>query len=196
MFVCFFLNSGYLYDPEYDEVLTVKSAEMVTIRANASQPPPSPQPPWSAVQPPGIFNEEVNSGNRFTTIAREQSVGILFTNKSESVNTDNEGWQQVMQKKRSTYHYNVKMAVASELNGHFKAAEKRIPIFICNVHKDTLTRTLSLKKIVFKIQKDHLLPVRKMPLFLDEKLWPGMIRNYFPTFCAFWTTNWAHEFIA
>lgn len=205
------LNSGYLCDSRSGEVLTAKSAEMVTKRASAptspsSRPPPSPRlppsprPPRTAAQPAGSLNQQVSGGSKLTSVAREQSVAILFTSKSECINTDNEGWQQVMRKKRSSYRYRGQMGVASELNGRFKAAEKRVPIFISNVHKDTsenditeyiqskTQESVSLKKIDTKKLKYHhaykfFVSVSKMPLFLDEKLWPeGIIFRRFVHF--------------
>lgn len=199
------LNNGYLCDALSDNVVTVKPAELMTNRTSAP-PSPSPRPsrspltPESAVQKTCSLNKQVSSESECIPMAREQSVGVVFTNKPEGINTVDKGWQQVLRKKRSTYRYMGKRGVASDLHGRFKAAERKIAIFISNIHKDTnendimdyvklkTQEVISLQRIDIKKQKNHhaykfFVSESKLPLFLDEKLWPeGIIFRRFVHF--------------
>lgn len=112
----------------------------------------------------------------------------------------NEGWQYVQRKKPSKYRFVGKSGVARDLQCNFKAADKKIPIFITNVHLDTkecdiidyirnkTNEVVDLEKINMKTQRGHkaykfLTSECNVSLFLDERLWPtGIIFRRFVHF--------------
>ena len=80
----------------------------------------------------------------------------------------------------------------AETEFNFRAAERKIPIFITNVHKGTsesdickyiygkTCENVILQKIVMKKQSDHdaykfFVTASKLQMFLDDKLWPSGI---------------------
>ncbi|KAJ2943368.1 hypothetical protein O0L34_g12177 [Tuta absoluta] len=88
-------------------------------------------------------------------------------------------------------------------NGRFRAAERKVPILITNVHKDTsesdivnyiasrTNETVSLQQIQIKNKKKHHNAYKmyvskfKLGLFLDDKMWPeGIIFRRFVHFGA------------
>lgn len=111
-------------------------------------------------------------------------------------------WTTVERKRRSkmSYRYHGHMGVATDTNDKFRAAEKKVPIFITNVHKGTKeiditsyihTKTqenVKLEKIVMKTDSDHdaykfYVSELKLSTFLDENLWPkGIIFRRFVHF--------------
>lgn len=84
-----------------------------------------------------------------------------------------------------------------ETEYNFRAADRKIPIFITNVHKETsesdickynyvkTSENVTLYKLVMKNQSDHdaykfFVSASKVQLFLDVKLWPrGIIFRCF-----------------
>lgn len=114
---------------------------------------------------------------------------------SKDNNDDNEQGWTLIQKRRPIRNNRLKgkmgsSTVATEYN--FRAADRKIPIFITNVHKGTsesdickyiygkTCENVILSKIVMKKQSDHnaykfFVSASKLQLFLDEKLWPSGI---------------------
>lgn len=111
-----------------------------------------------------------------------------------NVNTDNQGgWQQVVNRKKQTkYRFSGKSGVARDLQCTFRAAERKIPMFISNVHISTTEKdiinyiynkteeTVSLKKINMKFDRGHkaykfLVSEANLSRYMDETLWPAGI---------------------
>ncbi|CAG4955884.1 unnamed protein product [Colias eurytheme] len=114
-------------------------------------------------------------------------------NKSDMTNVNNiernEGWITVQRRKQyKKKQLSGRIGTADILNT-FKAAERKIPIFITNVHKDTLEadiceyiykntkESVELEKIDIKKSSEYcaykfFVCSLKKHLFLDEKLWP------------------------
>lgn len=110
------------------------------------------------------------------------------------------------------YRYMGQMGKSNEVQGNFKAAETKIPIFITNVHTDTLesdivdyifrktNETVSLQKLNIKRGKEHhnayklFISKHKLPVFLDDQLWPpGIIFRRFVHYKPMTRNNTAPE---
>ncbi|CAH0723264.1 unnamed protein product, partial [Brenthis ino] len=114
----------------------------------------------------------------------------------------NEGWTVVQRKAiKSRNRLIGRMGnVVIESEEKFKAADRKIPLFITNVHKDTAEKdiinyikkktqeSVTLEKISIKRQCEHnayklFVSRSKLPLYLDENLWPqGIIFRRFVHF--------------
>lgn len=127
--------------------------------------------------------------------------GIITDERSSvltPLNDDNSGWQRVeRRRKQLKYRYSGKSGVARDLEFNFRAAEKKVPVFITNIHSETTkediikyirskTReSVLLQKINIKKQTDHsafkfYVSEAKLSMYLDEKLWPeGIIFRKF-----------------
>lgn len=108
-----------------------------------------------------------------------------------------ETWQTVSRRRKYHYRYHGASGIARDMEGNFKAADTKIPIFITKVHTESSEKDImdhiylktkemiSLEKIIFKHEKDYnaykfYVPERKLSLFLDDKLWPqGIIFRRF-----------------
>lgn len=66
------------------------------------------------------------------------------------LNTDGE-WKVVKRRKqKSNYRYLGNTGICNDSEGKFKAAERRIPIFITRIHKDTTEQNINgLKALSF-----------------------------------------------
>lgn len=112
-------------------------------------------------------------------------------------------WNVVQRRKPKTgsYRYRGAAGVSNDENCNFKAADRKVPIFITMVHKDTTEsdimeyvynktqEKIKLEKISFlKGNKDYnaykfFVSERKISIFLDETLWPqGVIFRRFVNF--------------
>lgn len=119
---------------------------------------------------------------------------MVLSKDKENINE----WQMVKKRnKKPKYRYLGVLGKSEASLSSFKAAEKRIPIFITNIHSDAVEvdivnyikkktqEKVSLEKIYTKKAVDHkaykfLVPESKLSLFLDEKLWPqGIIFRRF-----------------
>lgn len=114
---------------------------------------------------------------------------------SRDNNDDNEQGWTLVQKRRPIRNSRLKGKMGSstvETEYNFRAADRKIPMFITNVHKGTSESDICkyiygktgehviLSKIVMKKQRDHdaykfFVSESKLQLFLDEKLWPSGI---------------------
>lgn len=121
---------------------------------------------------------------------------------AENVQTnDDEGWQRVSQRRKPwKYRYLGTAGISRDSEGKFKAAEKKVPIFITKVHKSTTEKditeyiyektreNIALQKISFRYEREHnaykfFVAEHKLTLFLDNKLWPqGVIFRRFVNF--------------
>ncbi|XP_061722560.1 uncharacterized protein LOC133529004 [Cydia pomonella] len=118
-------------------------------------------------------------------------------------NDSDDDWQLPRTKRnrnKTKYRYSGMRGIARDAVSKFKSAGKKVPIFISNVHKDTseldiieyikdkTQERIFLRKITINSEKDHnaykfFVCETKVPLFLDEKLWPvGIIFRRFVNF--------------
>ncbi|XP_050552136.1 uncharacterized protein LOC126911096 [Spodoptera frugiperda] len=155
-------------------------SETIQLTPNDESPPP-PAPPQR------LDNECITvSPHRGITMAEVlRQNNKIQSNKMENSNE----WKLVQRPKRKNY-FSGKVGNAtkdSELN--FKAAEKRLPIYITNVHKETSIDDISnyiLKKTGEKVNLIKLsiknenkynaykifVPSYTLRLFLNESMWP------------------------
>lgn len=151
----------------------------------------SQQRPAARAPPVSENKTTVSCDDKITSASAPSEVG------SECDEQQNSGWNTVTYKNRQSYRYKGKAGIARDVEGSFKAAERKVPIFISNVHKDTLTKDIvshiqcktkelvSLERINTKKQKDHyafkfFVSETKLSLFLDETIWPkGIIFRRF-----------------
>ncbi|XP_063375080.1 uncharacterized protein LOC134662738 [Cydia amplana] len=122
-------------------------------------------------------------------------------NQNAILHSGEEEWKEVKYKKdKRKYRYRGQFGIANELNQKFKAAERNIPMFISNIHKDTreediiehiMAKTqvcVSLERIDIKKETNHkaykfFVCPGKLPLFLDKSIWPkGIIFRKFVHF--------------
>lgn len=111
-------------------------------------------------------------------------------------------WKIVQHRKRNTsyYRYLGTTGVSNDTNSNFRAAARKVPIFITMVHKDTTEKDITdyiynktqeiveLEKVSFLKEKDHkaykfFISDTKLSTFLDKTLWPqGIIFRRFVNF--------------
>lgn len=116
----------------------------------------------------------------------------------ESTNDNDSDWQKVTKRKKQTnYRYLGKFGAAKDLNCTFRAADKKIPMFITNVHLLTTEsdiikhiynktqETVYLERINMKSERGHkaykfFISETNIPKYMDETLWPtGVIFRRF-----------------
>ncbi|CAF4843292.1 unnamed protein product [Pieris macdunnoughi] len=134
-----------------------------------------------------------------TSVTQQMSSGQLIETvfPVDNIEPTDGAWQTVTRRKTKCKQRFAGMTGQASDGVNFKAAERFIPIFISNVHKDTvesdiidyvLKKTqvnISLKKISIKRHNNHLaykfmIPEDNLSLFLDDKLWPkGIIFRRF-----------------
>lgn len=114
---------------------------------------------------------------------------------------ESQGWQTVSSRRKvPNYRYLGNKGNCKDYQGKFKAVEKRYPIFITKIHKDTSEKDITdyifektkqlitLEKITFRQEREHnaykfFVPEEKLSLFLDSELWPqGIIFRRFVNF--------------
>lgn len=119
----------------------------------------------------------------------------------QSNHVEKDGWIKVQHRKTRNYRLQGKKGQAvTESDDNFKAAERKIPIFITNVHKNTsemdivnyiekkTQERVFLEKISIRRQCEYnaykfLVFINKLPLYLDEKIWPqGIVFRKFVNF--------------
>lgn len=101
---------------------------------------------------------------------------------------------------KSKYHYRGQVGSAIDRENTFRAADKKVPIFITNIHKGTketdkakyvqmkTQEIVKLEKISMKTERDYdaykfYVTELKLSMFLDENLWPrGLIFRRFVHF--------------
>ena len=136
-----------------------------------------------------------NNMRLFTSLQRTGDNEI-----SANVQNNEKEWQQVSYKKRTKYRFAGKSGTARDISCNFKAAEKKIPILITNIHSDTTEddiisyiysktqETVCLEKIKIRKDKGHsaykfFVSGSKLSLYLDESIWPaGIIFRRFINF--------------
>lgn len=127
-----------------------------------------------------------------------ESSSIPKLTMQENNEKEDNSWQTVRRnKKKQNYRYLGERGKAESITSSFKAAAKKIPIFITNVHNDTLEsdiidyiktktqETVFLEKVNTKKVLDHkaykfFVSESKVTMFLDDKIWPeGIIFRRF-----------------
>jgi hypothetical protein len=123
-------------------------------------------------------------------------------NGNRNIDATPEEWTLVQRQKRPKFNrLNSKIGNSKiEPDQKFKAADRRIPIFISNVHmsasemdictyiRQKTCEDVSLEKIAKKSSSEYVaykffIPESKLQIFLDEKLWPqGIIFRRFVNF--------------
>ncbi|KAJ2945535.1 hypothetical protein O0L34_g354 [Tuta absoluta] len=184
------------------EPLTSKHQDTVIEKHN-KQPPPSPSPVTQVLDVNASASETARKQNKCYNMQEQ----VLPTAQPQSSNLGSnhyekdKEWQQVKRKKKPSYRYSGQFGAATcTLNENFKAADRKIPMFITNIHKETteeeiinyiLNKTqerVSLEKILMKRPTNHdaykfLINPDKLPLFIDVNLWPkGIIFRKFVHF--------------
>lgn len=136
------------------------------------------------------------SKHSYSMIAAQNTI----TTESNETNSNEEGNWTLVQRRKLNKRFAAKSGIAFETGERFKAAEKKTPIFITNVHKDTtqtditnyihrkVNESVTLQKISIKRHSAHdaykfFVPVNKVHIFLDDKLWPkGIVFRRFVHF--------------
>lgn len=131
-----------------------------------------------------------------------QSKSYAIVTKSQAKPNPNEGWKLVQKtgRKRRNYIEGKTGSVVVDAEEKFRAAERYTPLFITNVHKNTsesdittyihkkTQETVKLERISIKRECEYsaykfFVLQSKVPLFLDESLWPkGIIFRRFINF--------------
>jgi hypothetical protein len=177
---------------------------------DSPRPAPAPLKPVGVarcdeqlIAPVGECTSKVNSAESSVSdrVKICPSVSVEHPQQNSNENSDDKDYETVTYKrKKVNYRYRGQVGTASESNNTFKAAIRKIPMFITNVQKNALEKditsyiksktqeTVSLEKIYIKKDHDHkaykfFICQDKLPLFLDEKLWPkGIIFRRFVHF--------------
>lgn len=118
---------------------------------------------------------------------------VTINSQPQTANESKNAWRTVNRRqKKPKYRYLGEKGKAETSTSSFKAAEKMTPIFITNVHNDTVESdivdyiksktqvTVSLEKINTKKILNHkaykfFVPETKVTEFLDENIWPDGI---------------------
>lgn len=131
----------------------------------------------------------VNGTGEYCVLS-QNNVGRKMRNNNSNVNNNCDGWEIVSHKKKHHLNrYIGKSGKATDSECNFKAADRKTPIFITNIHSDTTEEDIikyisnktdeivSLEKINMKRDKGHkaykfLVSESKLSLYLDEYIWP------------------------
>ncbi|KAI5636802.1 hypothetical protein NE865_10393 [Phthorimaea operculella] len=172
------------------------------IEKHDKQSPPSPTTPVTLSH--AAHASESETARKQTKCMQEPVLPTappLSSNLGTNRNEKDAEWQQVKRKKKPNYRYLGQFGAATcTLSENFKAADRKIPMFITNVHKQTkeeeitnyiLSKTqerVSLEKILMRRPTNHdaykfFINPDKLPLFMDVNLWPkGIIFRKFVHF--------------
>lgn len=130
----------------------------------------------------------------------ERHSAVNTVGESELNEKHNEGWKTVSRRKKINYRYHGKSGISRDMEGGFKAADIKIPIFITKIHKDATDKDIidyvhrktneliTLEEITLKQGMDHkafkfFVSEQKLNVFLDSNLWPeGVIFRRFINF--------------
>lgn len=141
-----------------------------------------------------------NTGSRASERHRKTNTSTVKASAPGVSNGVDESWQRVARRKPVRYRYQGTAGISRDMEGNFKAADTKIPIFITKIHKDTLEKDIvdyvykktnekiTLEKIIFKQERNHkaykfFVSECKLSVFLDDKLWPqGVIFRRFVNF--------------
>ncbi|XP_059047370.1 uncharacterized protein LOC131842821 [Achroia grisella] len=127
------------------------------------------------------------------SVTLKKTLSMADIVRKDNINKNNENWTLVKKHKRNKNHFTGKIGKAvcdRELN--FKAADKKVPMYITNVHKETAERSIvdyilnktgeqvTLIKLSIKNENKYnaykfFVPTYKLSVFLNETLWPAGI---------------------
>lgn len=156
----------------------------------------SPQP--AEVVAPRAMSQ---SGEQLTIPAQPQGMNLLTRELSyanmltmnEKISQNHkdlkDNWQTVQHKKKANNRFNGQAGTASVSHGNFKAAERRIPMFITKISKDAdeseitdyilqkTKETVLLEKIKIRNEQFYsaykfFVDESKMSIFLNSNIWP------------------------
>lgn len=212
-------NSSSLSSPacegiiHFDDMKHLNNSYAEVVSQNGSAPsllpssppptsqPPSPPPPPHPPSPPPSTTQSAK-----TRTERKQTSGpdiITKNGDGQQVAGEERDWILVQKRKsKQKNRYSGKIGTAMTSMGNFRAAEKKIPIFITNVHRETnesdivsyikvkTGETIMLEKLSIKRASEHnaykfFVTEGKSPMFLSNDLWPqGIIFRRFMHFKA------------
>ncbi|XP_063539268.1 uncharacterized protein LOC134748413 [Cydia strobilella] len=154
--------------------------DAATLSGGVARPKPAVPEPESQ-----LMDDTVNNSGGLANRVTHESSSIKLLDE------DNEGkWEKVQsRKKQRKYRFHGKYGVARDLQCNFKAAERKVPVLITNVHKETTEDdiiqyiygqtkdTVSLKEINIQKRRDYkaykmYVSKNKLHMYLNEKLWP------------------------
>lgn len=126
---------------------------------------------------------------------------LKLSESERSSNDNTEKWQKVVyRKKQNKYRYSGKSGIARDLECTFRAADKKIPMFITNVHISATERDIInhiynktqervfLEKINMKVERGHkaykfMISESNLSIYMDESFWPeGVLFRRFVNF--------------
>ncbi|XP_045449650.1 uncharacterized protein LOC123658255 [Melitaea cinxia] len=158
-------------------------------------------PGRSSTVPRSPIGKQLINTDTTNSVNDERQLSARETTTTISQNKDNEAWKTVVNRKRQIkYRFLGKTGVARDLTCSFRAAERKIPMFITNVHisasEDDIVKhifnntqeTVVLEKIMMKSNRGHkaykfLISEHNLSKYMDEKLWPvGVIFRRFVHF--------------
>ncbi|XP_052754647.1 uncharacterized protein LOC128201512 [Galleria mellonella] len=156
-------------------------------------------------------DESLLTCNRQSTQPTVGKVGTTLVESYAGAVRSNNEWTIVEKKRKKNRRIEGKLGtVVIGTDEMFRAAERKIPLFITNVHKNTsesdivryickmTQETVALEKISIKRQCDYnafkfFVAQNKVSLFLDENIWPeGIIFRRFINFKLKKSTGNAH----
>lgn len=140
----------------------------------------------------GVQNKIDSSEMITTEINRPSMADIVRREGDWKVEKPTEEWVLVQRRRLRNRFVGQKGRASTQPDEKFKAADIRVPLFISNVHKDTLesdivdyvkektNESVTMEKIKMKQDRGYnsykvLVPSHKVDVFLDDKLWPSGI---------------------
>lgn len=132
------------------------------------------------------------SGNQLSIDSRKTTAEIVAEPGLWKPVLQSEEWITVQRNKLRNRMLGAKGKAATEPDGKFKAADRKIPLFVSNIDKqssesdikghifDKTQLDVSIKKINMKSEKNYdaykiFVPSSKLDVFLDENFWPNGI---------------------
>lgn len=157
----------------------------------------------AAAATPQVFNQltEAVMDHRELKLCGQPINGMNDTMLNLNNDDGVDGWQRVSHRKQKVkYRFVGKSGIAKDMQCSFKAAEKKIPMFITNVHMSTkecdivqyiqkrTEETVSLEVINMRVPRGYkafkfYILECNLPTYMDEKLWPaGVIFRRFVSY--------------
>lgn len=160
------------------------------------------QPAIATVQLPStaMVSSRENNAVSCVGVNKEKSMAELLRMEGEwKPETANQQWIEVQRKRHRNRTEGITGKASIKPNDKFRPADIKIPLFISNVHKDTLERDIeefiflmtkekvSLQKIKMKNKRDYnafkvLVTRHRLETFLNAEIWPDGVtcRRFMP----------------
>ncbi|KAL0811560.1 hypothetical protein ABMA28_009945 [Loxostege sticticalis] len=137
-----------------------------------------------------LFSDNIASGSSEIQQLANVRENLLSSGVVKDHDDKDQEWQKVVKRRKpNKYRYTGTSGINCDNEGKFKAVERKIPIFITKVHKETADKDIeeyvykntqeriTLEKISFKYERDYnaykfFVKEDKVSMFLDKKLWP------------------------